>query len=91
MGQKLQIRDSTQSRDCEEDHLNLPVTSMPTIEAYLTVRQQIIFFHQNYFDEPGSIPTYIANTVYAAQNFQNPSVTVSTHHVYDTSLLYRDQ
>ena len=42
-------------------------------------------------DELDSIPTYIADTVYAAQNFQNPSVTVSTLHVYDTPILYRDQ
>ena len=42
-------------------------------------------------DELDSIPTYIADTIYAAQNFQNPSVTVSTLHVYDTPLLYRDQ
>ena len=88
MGQKLQIPDSTQCRDCEEDQLNLPVTAVPTIEAYLTVRQQIIFFHQNYFNELGSIPTYTANTIYAAQSFQNPSVTVSTLHIYDSPLLY---
>ena len=81
-------KDSTQSRDCEEDQLNLPVTAAPTIEAYLTVRQQIIFFHQNYFDELGSIHTYIANTIYAAQSFQNPSVTVSILHIYDTPLLH---
>ena len=47
MGQKLQTLDSTQSRDCEEDQLNLPVTAAPTIEAYLTVRQQIVVFQQN--------------------------------------------
>ena len=46
---------------------------------------------QNYLDELDSIPTYLANTVYAAQYFQNPSVTVSTLHIYDTPLLYRDQ
>ena len=42
-------------------------------------------------DELDSIPTYIADTICAAQNFQNPSVTISTLHVYDTLLLYRDQ
>ena len=57
---------------------------MPTIDAFVTVRLQIIFFQQNYFDELGGTPTYIANTVYAAQCFQNPSVTVSTLHFYDT-------
>ena len=87
-----QILDSTQSRDCEEeDQLNLPMTAVPTIDTYLTVRPQIVLFQQNYLDELDSIPTYIADTIYAAQNFQNPSVTVSTLHMYDTSLLYRDQ
>ena len=57
VGQKLQIP------DCEEDQLNLSETAMPTIEAHLTVRQQIIFFHQNYFDKLRSIPIYIANTI----------------------------
>ena len=86
--QKLQIPDSTQSRDHEEDQLNLPMTATPTIDTYLTVRQQIVLFQQNYLDELDSIPTYIADTIYAAQNFQNPSVTVSTLHVYDTQPLY---
>ena len=56
VGHKLQIPDSTQSRDHEEDHIK---------------------FQQNYLDELYSIPTYIADTIYAAQNFQNLSVTVS--------------
>ena len=90
MGQKLQIWDSTQSRDCKEDQLNLPVTAMPTTDAYLTVRPQIIF-QQNYFDELGSIFTYVADTIYTVQSFLNPSVTVSTLHIYDTPLLYQDQ
>ena len=64
---------------------------MLTTDTYLTVRLQIVLFQQNYLDELDSIPTYIADTVYAAQNFQNPSVTVSTLHVYDTPLLYQDQ
>ena len=42
-------------------------------------------------DELDSIPTCIADTVYAAQNFHNLSVTVSTIHVYDTPILYQDQ
>ena len=88
MGHKLQILDSTQSRDCKEDQLNLPMTAMPIIDTYLTVRLQIVLFQQNYLDELDSIPTYIADTIYAAQNFQNRSVTVSTLHVYDTPLLH---
>ena len=91
MGQKLQIPDSTQSRDHEEDQLNLPVTAAPTTDAYLTVRPQIVFFQQNYFDELSSIFTYVADTIYTVQSFLNPSVTVSTLHIYDTLLLYRDQ
>ena len=91
MGHKLQIWDSTQCRDHEEDQLKLPMTATLTIDTYLTVRLQIVLFHQNYLDELDSIPTYIADTVYAAQNFQNPSVTVSTLHMYDTPLLYWDQ
>ena len=87
-GQKLQTPDSTQSRDHEEDQLNLPVTAVPTTDAYLTVRQQIVFSQQNYFDEFGSVPTYITDTIYIAQSFSNPSVTVSTLHIYDTPLLY---
>ena len=64
------------------------MTAVPTIDTYLTVRSQIVLFQQNYLDELESIPTYIADTVYAAQNFHNPSVTVSTLHVYDTPILY---
>ena len=90
MGQKLQIPDSTQSRDHEEDKPNLPVTAVPTIDAFVTVRLQIIFFQHNYFDELGNIPTYIADTIYTAQSFPNPSVTVSTLHIYDTPFLYQD-
>ena len=42
-------------------------------------------------DELGSIPTHIADTIYAAQSFQNPLVTVNILHVLDTPLLYQDQ
>ena len=64
------------------------MTATPTIDTYLTLRPQIVLFQQNYLDELDSIPTYIADTIYAAQYFHNPSVTVSTLHVYDTPLLY---
>ena len=67
------------------------MTAALTKKAYLTVRLWIVLFPQNYLDELDSIPTYIADTVYAAQGFQNPSVTVSTLHIYDTLLLYQDQ
>ena len=88
MEQKLTTLDSTQSRDHEEDQQNLPVTAAPTIDAYVTVTPQIIFFQQNYFDEIGNTPTYVANVIYPTLSFPNSSVTVSTHHMYDIPLLY---
>ena len=88
MGHQLQILDSTQSRDHEEDQINLPVTAMLTIDTYLTVRPQIVLFQQNYLDELDSISTHIADTTYTAQNLHNQSVTVSTLHVYDTPTVY---
>ena len=91
MGHKLQILDSTQSRDHEEDQINLPMTATPTIDTYLTVRLQIVLFQQNYLDELDSISTHITDIAYAAQNLYNPSVTVSTLHVYDTPIVYQDQ
>ena len=91
VGHKLQIPDTTQSRDHEEDYISLPVTVVPTIETYFTVRKLIVLFQQNYLDELDSIPIYIADTIYVAQNFHNPSVTVGTLHVYDTRILYQDQ
>ena len=91
MGQKKTTLDCTENRDCEEDQQNLPVTATPTIDAFVTVRPQIIFFQQNYFDEIGSTPTYVANASYIAPSFLNWSVTVSTLHIYDIQLLYQDQ
>ena len=64
---------------------------MPIIDAFETVRPHIIFFQQNYFDELGSTPTYVANTIYPAQSFPNLSVIVSTLHIYDIPHLYQDQ
>ena len=86
MGHQLQIPDSIQGRDDEKDPINLPVTAALIIDTYLTVRPQIVLFQQNYLDELNSISTYIADI--AAQNFHNPSVTVSTFHVYDTPTVY---
>ena len=91
MDHNLQIPDSTQSRDHKEDHINLPMTDAPTVDTYLMVRLQIVLFQQNCFEEFDCISTYIADTVYAAQNFHNPSVTVSTLHVYATPVVYQDQ
>ena len=86
MGHNLQIPDSTQSRDHKEDHINLPVTNVPTVDTYVMVRPQIVLFQQNSFEEFDCVSTYIA-----AQNFHNPSVTVSTLHAYDTLIVYKDQ
>ena len=46
MGQKKPTPDSTESRDREEDQHNLPVKAAPTIDAFVTVRPQIIFFNR---------------------------------------------
>ena len=62
-GLNLQILGSTQSRDCKEDHINLPVTAALTVDTYLTVRPQIVLFQQNYFEELDSISTHIADTI----------------------------
>ena len=91
MGHQLQILDSTQSRDHKEDQINFTMTTTPTIDMYFTVRLQIVLSHQNYLDELDSISTHIADTIYAAHNLHNPSVTVSTLHVYDIPTRYRDQ
>ena len=91
MGQKKTTPDSTESRDHDADEQNLPVTATPTIDAFVTIRPQIIFFQQNYFDETGSAPTYVANAIYPVLSFLNLSVTVSTFHIFDTPLLYWDQ
>ena len=76
-GQKKTTLDSIESRDHDADQQNLPVTATPTIDAFVTVRPQIIFFQQNYFDETGSTLTYVANAIYPVLSFLNLSVTVS--------------
>ena len=57
VGKKKTTPDSTKNRDRDADQQNLPMTAMPTIDAFVTVRPQIIFFQQNYFDEIGSTLT----------------------------------
>ena len=78
VGEKKITSDSTESRDNDTDQQNLPVTAMPIIDAFVTVRPQIIFFQHNYSDEICSTPTYVTNAIYPAQSFPNLSVTVST-------------
>ena len=90
-GQKKTTPDPTKSRDHDADQQNLPATATPTIDAFVTVRPQIIFFQQNYFDEICSTPTYLANTIYPVLSFPNLSVTVSTFHISEAPLLYLDQ
>ena len=90
-GQKKTTPDSTKSRDRDVDQQNLPVTAVPTLDAFVTVRPQIIFFQQNYFDEICSTPTYAANAIYPVLSFLNLSITVSTFHISDAPLLYQDQ
>ena len=62
----MQIRDSTQSRDHKRDHINLPMTDVLTVNTHVMVRQQIILFQQNSFEEFDCVSTYIAYTIYAA-------------------------
>ena len=87
----MQTPESTQSRDCKEDHINLPVTDVLTVDTNVMVRLQIVLFQQNSFEEFDCVSTHIADAIYAAQNFHNPSVTVSTVYAYDTPIVYRDQ
>ena len=85
-GQNVQLLDSTQSRDREEDYINLPMTDVPTVDTYITIQPQ-----ENSFDEFDCVSTYIVDIIYAAQNLHNPPVTVSTLQAYDTPIVYRDQ
>ena len=50
-GQKETTLDSPESRYRNVDQQNLPVTAAPAIDAFVTVKPQIIFFQQNYFGE----------------------------------------
>ena len=67
------------------------MTDVPTVDIYITIRLQIVLFQQNSFDGFDCVSTYIADIVYAAQNFHNPPVTVSTLQAYDTPIVNRDQ
>ena len=78
MGQKKTTLDSTESRDHNADQPNLPVTTAPAIDAFVTVRPQIIFFQQNYFDEICGTVTYVAKDIHPVPTLPNLPVTVST-------------
>ena len=90
-GHKKTTLDSIKSRDHNEDQQNLQVTAAQTINAFMTVRPQIIFFQQNYFDEICSTVTYVANAIYPVLSLPNLSVTVSTLHILDAPILYWDR
>ena len=91
MGQKKTTPDSTENRDCNADPQNLPVTTAPAIDAFVTVRSQIIFFQQNYFDEICSTVTNVANAIHIVLSLLNFPVAVSTLHISEAPILYQDQ
>ena len=90
-GQQKTTLDSTKSRDHNVDQQNLPVTTAPAIDAFVTVRPQITFFQQNYFDEICSTVTYVANDIHPVPTLLSLPVTVSTLHISEAPILYRDQ
>ena len=67
------------------------MTDTLTVDTYITVRPGIVLFQQNSFDEFDCVSTCIVDIVYAAQNFHNPQVTVSTLQAYNTPVVCRDQ
>ena len=64
---------------------------MPDIDAFLTVRPQITFFQQNYFDEICSIVTYAANSTHVIPTLPNLPATIGTIHILEAPILYWDQ
>ena len=80
-----------ESRDHNRDQQILLVTTVPDIDAFLTVRPQITFFQQNYFDEICSIVTYVANSTHVVPTLPNLPVTVETLHISEAPILYQDQ
>ena len=87
MGQKKPTPDSTKSRDRNAGQQNLPVTVVPVIDAFVTVRPKIIFFQQNYFDEICSTVIYIAYAIHPVPSLPNLPVTVSTLHISEAPIL----
>ena len=64
---------------------------MPVIDAFVTVRPQIILFQQNFFDEICSTVTYVANAIYPVPILPSLSVSVNTLHISEAPILYQDQ
>ena len=90
-GQQKTTLDCTESRDHNANQQYLPVTTVPTIDTFVTVRPQITFFQQNYSDEICSIETYVANAVHPIPPLPSLPVTVSTLHISEAPILYQDQ
>ena len=91
MGQNKTALYSTESRDCNADQQNFPVTAVPAIDAFMTVRPHIIFFQQNYLDEMCSTVTSVANTIHPVPIPLSLSVTVNTLHISEAPILYWNQ
>ena len=90
-GQKKTALNSTESGDRNADQQLLPVITAPDIDAFLTVRPQISFLQQNYFDEICSIETYVANATHIVPTFPNLPVTISTLQISEAPILYQNQ
>ena len=91
VGQHKTTPDSTKSRGQNAYQQNLPVTTASAIDAFVTVRPQIIFLQQNYFDEICSTETYVANAIHPVPSLLSLPVTVSTLHISEAAILYWDQ
>ena len=90
-GQQKTTLDSIKSRDCNADQQYLPVTTVPAIDTFVTVRPQITFFQQNYIDEICSTVTYVAYAIHPVPTLPSLPVTVSTLHISEAPILYWDQ
>ena len=67
------------------------MTIAPDTDAFLTVRPQITFFQQNYFDEICNVVTYVANSTHVVPTLPNLPVTIGTLHISEATILYWDQ
>ena len=89
--QKTTPVSTIESLDHNADQQYMPVTTVPAIDASVTVRPQITFFQQNYFDEICSTVTYVANAIHPVPILPSLPVTVSTLHISEAPILYWDQ
>ena len=85
--QQKTTQDSTKSRDRNADQQYLPVTTVPAIDTFVTVRPQITFFQLHYFDEICSTVTYVANAIHPVPTLPSLPVTVlQPLTVYETTV-----